>query len=548
MHTPSALALSPDGKWLASSECCDGNTVRLWDLSTGKERARWPGHHRAVFDLAFSPDGKQLVSCGGDLRLCLRDVATGRETPDLPHPHHVSTVVSLCVPAEGKTLISVGGESSVLVWDLGRLGQARPFMKGQRTLDAFQCSADGKWLATLGEDNECKVWELSKEKPVHVLPGKPGEGGWYFLAADKKTLLLRTQRDVAFIELATGRTVRALKEGIDHRCSASFSGDGKRLALLASNHWIEVYDCLPFQLCWTLQLPFSEDGTARGGLRVAFSPDGQTLAFNNGDDRVHLREAIRGKPLDTLLHDGNHLTSFCWSPDGRFLATGTRTGQVFLWEAGSRKPVLRLQGHRDSVKALAFVGNRTLASGSADTTILLWDLTGKAFWPREQESPDELWLSLASEDATAAYQTVWQLVQSPEPAVSLIRKKLLSAVIVDRRSLERHVSELESSKFAVREAAAGQLRLYGLAAEPALRAALGRSPSLEIRRRIEGLLASLELRLWTGEQLRLMRAIHVLEALGTPAAKEHLVRLTKGDPAALLTREATAALKRLGQR
>jgi hypothetical protein len=81
-----------------------------------------------------------------------------------------------------------------------------------------------------------------------------------------------------------------------------------------------------------------------------------------------------------------------------------------------------------------------------------------------------------------------------------------------------------------------------------LRKALENKPSLESARRIETLLAKLEMQILTAETLRGLRALEALETIGTPAARQKLDRLAQGAVAALLTREAQASLQRLARR
>jgi WD40 repeat protein len=77
-----SVAVSPDGKWLASGS--QNQTVKIWDLATGKEVHTLRGHKGAVQSVAFSPDGKQLVSGSLDETLKVWDLATGAEVPPSP--------------------------------------------------------------------------------------------------------------------------------------------------------------------------------------------------------------------------------------------------------------------------------------------------------------------------------------------------------------------------------------------------------------------------------------------------------------------------------
>jgi hypothetical protein len=106
------------------------------------------------------------------------------------------------------------------------------------------------------------------------------------------------------------------------------------------------------------------------------------------------------------------------------------------------------------------------------------------------------------------------------------------------------LADLDGDSFEVREAAAKRLKELGLHAEPALRAALNAKPSLEQRRRIEPLLAALAEtpQSLSAEDLRELRAVIVLERIGSPEARRRLEDAAKGPSSARLTRQARAAL------
>src|SRR5207249_4170107 len=106
-------------------------------------------------------------------------------------------------------------------------------------------------------------------------------------------------------------------------------------------------------------------------------------------------------------------------------------------------------------------------------------------------------------------------------------------------------ADLDDRLFEVRARAARKLHELGESAGPALRQALAGRPSVEVRRRLEGLLDKVQKAVLPSHQLRGVRAIEVLESIGTPEARQVLERVAGGAPNVLLTQEAAAALRRL---
>jgi HEAT repeat protein len=158
-----------------------------------------------------------------------------------------------------------------------------------------------------------------------------------------------------------------------------------------------------------------------------------------------------------------------------------------------------------------------------------------------------LWATLADGDAAAAHVALCKLILSGESAVRFLGSRLRPVVAPSSERLTRLLVDLEDRRYLVRKQAFEELEALGGVAEPVLRSALTGHPSLELRRRVEDLLAGLgPLRSLT--RLRQMRGVVVLEHIGTSGAKVLLKSLASGASRSRLTQEAKAALKRLAKR
>jgi hypothetical protein len=192
--------------------------------------------------------------------------------------------------------------------------------------------------------------------------------------------------------------------------------------------------------------------------------------------------------------------------------------------------------------------HRRLATVGADGTALVWDVVGLSRDGRlpmgklTAEEVEQAWRDLAAADAAKGHRAVWTLVGDPERALPLLRQRVQPVPTPEPGRIDRLVTDLDSDTFAVRDKATRELRQLGELAEPKLRQALSDHPSLELRRRAQGLLE--ELTTPSGDQLRLRRAVAVLEYIDDPQGLELLRRLASGAPAATLSREANAAFQR----
>jgi hypothetical protein len=158
------------------------------------------------------------------------------------------------------------------------------------------------------------------------------------------------------------------------------------------------------------------------------------------------------------------------------------------------------------------------------------------------------WIELKSSDAAEAYHAIWSLTARPKEAVRFLREQLQPGSLLDSQLLPRLIADLDSPRFAVRKRATEELGKLGELAEPALRQELRRRPSLEVIQRIEQLLLKRQGKIPPPEDLRMMRALEVLEHIGTSEAQDILLHLAKGEPGASITQEARAGAERLRKR
>jgi hypothetical protein len=289
---------------------------------------------------------------------------------------------------------------------------------------------------------------------------------------------------------------------------------------------------------------------------LTFSPDGKMLAGGAGYGMIHFWEVATGKERarrpDRDLRSGSEMA---FSPDGRVLALGDADGTLRLCLAATGAELRRLQGHRNGITCLAFAADgKTLASGSWDTTALVWDVSGLP--GRKGESAGELrpgplealWTDLASDDAAGAYRAIQALAAAPRQTVPFLQARLRPISAREAKQVAALLADLDSDDFAVREKATAALERLGEPAEPALRKALEGQPSPEVRRRAGAVLQALRKESPGPERLRQLRALEVLEQVGGVQVQQLLWRLAEGALEARLTQEARAALERLDRR
>jgi WD40 repeat protein len=390
---PYHVALAPDGTRLAAG--C-GGSLWVWDLATWRARQPAGQPPAPVHALAFTPDGKALLSAGTDRPVILRrpppfgvpgyldgiapggtanalrlwDVGTGRQAGTLTTGYEVA-LHSLALSPDGRTAAAGGEGGTVWLWD--RLtGTARPPLfvsepaRGywqlvhpvsepqavprlpifHETVAALAFSPDGKVLATASEDNATAALGSNRRGPDSEF--------WivklWDLAQEKELLTLPGPH----------RLVRCL----------AFAPDGRTLVTNHGND-VRLWDVPAGRLRQTLT---GHAGVVRC---AAFAPEGAALATGAEDWRIRLWDLQGGREIPPLLGHTDVVTSLAFSPDGRTLASGGYDGKVHLWNAAAAQPVAGLEGHGGKVFCVAFAADgQTLASGGESSAgtgeVYLW--------------------------------------------------------------------------------------------------------------------------------------------------------------------------------
>jgi RNA polymerase sigma factor (sigma-70 family) len=532
-----SVAFSSDGKIVASGGC-DGN-FHLWEVATGKKIRTLQGY-QTVQSVALSPDGKTVASAGWDNTVCLWEVATGKEIH--PLKGHQMQVESVAFSSDGKTVLS-GGQDGVRLWEAATGKEIRILRLQHEWIDSVVLSSDGKTVASEELGGTIHLRDVASGKEIRTLKGHR-DVVWHptmaFSPDDKIVASGRENGKVSLWEVTSGKEIRTLQGHKKDILSVVFSSDGKTMASGGEDGTVRLWDMVTGKEIRTLK---GHQGTVGS---VAFSSDGKTVASGDcGDSTVRLWEVATGKEIRTLKGHRGTVRSVAFAPNGRTVAAA-HNNQVLLWDLLSGDQLPPLVGHQGWVLGLAFSpDSKTLASVSADTTGLVWDLTYGAAHPGTKQGPDALkalWADLASQDTVRARRSVWTLTSTPDQFVPLLRNCLQLVPPLDSKKLTRLIADLDASDFKVRQNAYQELEKVGLHAESALRKGLQGSPSLEMRKRLEQLLETVT---HSGESLRVLRAMEVLEQIGTPQARQVLKTLTADAPGPRLRQEAQATLDRL---
>jgi WD40 repeat protein len=602
------LAFSPDGKNLiinavGPSKVHEETTLGVWDVKTGEliRRLRLPTVH--VNSLAFTPDGRTLLTTGYEPLVRLWDITTGK--PVLQWAAHTHGAMSLAFTPDGRGLISGGLDGTVRLWEVSSGRQLRELVGHRWRCDVVAATGDGKAILSGGIDGCLRVQDRDGKQFHRILQDGPPEKltNWIHtvlalgISSNSKTAVtwsrnLNGDPPVYHVwDLATGKALITRPDTSSGGSIPQISSDGK---LVMEPVFEPAPDAAPAAAAGGGAGGAGYSGPSIGSVRLRevatgrevctfrqpdgfaglqeFAPDGRTVLTVTCrpeqvgdswryDETLHFWElAIRKERLTIPCpSSGYQIQRVAYAPNGRTVATARINGAIQLWDLSTGKELPQRLASNTEMNCLTFSpDSQLLASGHRDGTILIWDAAPShsgvsgphtPMWHSKSKPSqlDQWWDDLAGEDARRAFVAVSSLAAEPQSTVGLLRDRLRPATELQPEKLRGLIAELDSRQFSEREAAKKQLAAFGEQAGPVLRAALQNHLSAEQRRSIEQLLDTLYV-VSSPKVARHVRAIEILERIGTPEAREVLEKLARGAADARPTQEAKASLERLAKR
>jgi WD40 repeat protein len=237
-----AAPFSPDSKWIAAGS---GSNVKIWDVATRRVLRTFPGHpdepgHQdALRAVAFSRDGKSLVSGGKDHEVFIWDLAGN--APGRRFDGHSDLVYSVAFSSDGKRIASASFDQKVIVWDVASGQPVKTLSFSTRMMAAIFSSNDA-WLATAGQDGNVTVWDRSNWQPTWLMRGNGQMATTLAFSPDDK--LIASGGDDGKVKVwnsVTGTLVRTYAGHTGSIWGVEFSPDGKWIASASSDGTVKIW-------------------------------------------------------------------------------------------------------------------------------------------------------------------------------------------------------------------------------------------------------------------------------------------------------------------
>ena len=359
------VAFSPDGRWIVTTS--GDQTAKVWEAQTGRELRTLQGHTGTIIGVAFSPDGHRIVTGSGDQTAKVWEAQTGRELLTLQG--HAGPVSAVAFSPDGRWIVTGSYDQTVKVWEAQTGRELRTLRGHTARVIGVAFSPDGRKIVTGSWDQTAKVWEAQTGRELLTLQGHTAGVGAVAFSPDGRWIMTASNDNTAKVwEAQTGRELRTLRGHTGWLTSVAFSPDGSRIVTGSSDNTVKVWEAQTGRELLTLQ------GHTGPVLAAAFSSDGHWIVTGSYDRTVKVWEAQTGRELRTLRGHTARVIGVAFSPDGRKIVTGSWDQTAKVWEAQTGRELLTLQGHTAGVGAVAFSPDgRWIMTASNDNTAKVWE-------------------------------------------------------------------------------------------------------------------------------------------------------------------------------
>jgi WD40 repeat protein/transcriptional regulator with XRE-family HTH domain len=359
-----SVAFSPDGKYVLTGSL--DRTARLWAVATGREIYTLSGHTAEINDVAFSPDSLYALTASSDGTARLWDIHTGREV----RRFIVSSdaVLKAKFTADSKSIVATTGNDTLKVWDAATGQEVQSMDLNELDLGA-SLSPDNKYLAAGGSDEKAvRIWNIETGQELKVFRGHTNEISSTAFSPDGSYLLTGSVDNTAILwDVAAGQQVYTIRGHSSSVRSVVFSPDGKYILTGSGDRTARLWEAATGL----------EVRSWRGHLgrvwSAAFSPDGRYILTGSADGTAKLWDFSVGEGRVLRGHEGE-VYGTAFSPDGKYALTSSLDRTARLWDLGTGQKIRTFSGHEEIVGSVTFSPDgKYVLTGGQDNIAILWD-------------------------------------------------------------------------------------------------------------------------------------------------------------------------------
>ncbi|KAI5115832.1 hypothetical protein M0805_001517 [Coniferiporia weirii] len=368
------VAYSPDGRYIVSGS--RDELLRIWDAQTGSTvGGPLMGHSGSVLSVSYSPNGRHIVSGSSDKTLRIWDVQT-ENAVGRPLSGHSGSVQSVAYSPDGRHIVSGSSDKTLIIWDAqngSSVGQ--PLTGHSDWVRSVAYSSDGRHIISGSSDKTLRIWDTQTKNPVgRPLTGHSGSILSVAYSFDAKHIVSgSSDMTLRIWDAQTGKAVGEPLVGHQSSVlSVSYSLDGRYIVSGSSDETLRVWDACS-------RSAVGEPLTSHSGsvCSVACSPDGRHTVSGSDDKTLRIWDIHSGSPApkESVIDKSYSILSVAYSPDGMYIASGSSDKALRIWDAYTGRPVRGpLVGHSGLIYSVNYSPNgRQIVTGSDDKTLRIWD-------------------------------------------------------------------------------------------------------------------------------------------------------------------------------
>jgi WD40 repeat protein len=359
-----AVVLTPNGQRAVSASF---DTLKVWDLVSGRELLTLSGHSREVNAAAVTPDGQRAVSASSDNTLKVWDLVSGRELRTLTG--HSNWVNAVAVSPDGQRAVSASNDQTLRVWDL-ETGRELHILSGHTdSVTAVALTSDGQRAVSVSNDQTLGVWDLDSGCELHTLTGHPRVHAVAVTPDGQRAVSASYDHTLRVWDLDSGLELHTLTGHSGWVNAVAMMPDGQRAVSASFDNTLKVWDLLRGCELHTLA------GHTHTVNAVAVMPDGQRAVSASYDKTLKVWNVSSGCELRTLAGHTDGVSAVRVTSDGQRAISASGDGTLRVWQLSGGRKLRGPLGHRREVMAVAVASDaQRVLSASADGTVKVWDL------------------------------------------------------------------------------------------------------------------------------------------------------------------------------
>jgi small GTP-binding protein len=398
----SVAVLSDDRVVSASSD----QTLKVWDIKTGKEIKTLKGHTAPVWSVAVLSDDR-VVSASWDKTLKVWDIKTGKEIITLKG--HTGWVYSVAVLSDDR-VVSASPDKTLKVWDI-KTGKEIKTLKGHTGAVWSVTVLSDDRVVSASSDQTLKVWDIKTGKEIKTLKGHTAQVLSVAALSADRVVSASSDQTFKVWDIKTGKEIKTLKghTGLVYSV-AVLSAD--RVVSASYDQTLKVWDIKTGKEIKTLK------GHTAPVLSVAVLSDDRVVSASS-DQTLKVWDIKTGKGIKTLKGHTKGVNSLAVLNNDR-VVSASDDKILKVWDIKTGKEIKTLKGHTKGVNSLAVLSESQVVSASSDKTLKIWNIeTGKEIitlkghtsWVHSVDVPNKDCIASVSSDRTIK---IWNIKTGEE--------------------------------------------------------------------------------------------------------------------------------------